>query len=146
MVQGEPGRRALGPSHNVARYCRPRDVRDDGAVSPAAFELRPGEAYLSTNWLEYFHDSDRPTQIAGVRQALTDKGFQVRRAARFAVLNVGVAVAACSDQLNLAIQFVVLGESHDPSHTGIYGYTASHALAAAALAESVSPNEIHPAA
>ena len=146
MVQRQPGRHELLPAHHVARHCRTRDIGATGLLLDSAFELRPGEAYLSTNWLEYFHDHDRRTQIAGVRQALTDKGFQVRRAARFAVLNVGAAVAACSDKLNLAIQFVALGESHDPSHTGIYGYTTSHDLAAATLAESVSPNEIYPAA
>ena len=48
-------------------------------------------------------------KLAGVRQALTDKGFRVSRSASFAVLNVGAAVAQCRNTLNLDIQFVRAG-------------------------------------
>ena len=147
MVQGQPGRHELGASHHVARYCRGRDIRNNGTVTPAAFEVRPGEEYLSTNWLEYFHDSDRPLQIVGVRQALADKGFRVSRNAAFAVLNVGTAAGQCRDELNAAIQFVALGESHDPSHTGIFGYTTQNNDAIAALlAQLLNLGEVYPAA
>ena len=144
MVQGRPGRRELASSHHVARYCRRRDIRNNGAVSPAAFELRPGEEYLSTNWLEYFRNLDRQSQIAGVRRALTDKGFRIMPSAAFAVLNVGDATDACQTELNRSIQFVALGEPHDPSHTGIFGYTIADTDTAAALAKTV--REVHPAA
>ena len=146
MVQGEPNHGALGPEQHVARYCRPRSIRADGTLAPAAFRLRPGEEYLSTNWLEYFHDSHRLLQIVGVRQALVDKGFRVRPNASFAVLNVGAAVARCRSTLKFDIQFIALGEPHDPSHTGIFGYTAQNAAVAALLAELVSPGEVYPAA
>ncbi len=145
MVQENSGRRELEPTHHVARHCRRRDIRGDGRVSPAAFALRAGEEYLSTNWLEHFHDTDRPSQIAGVQRALTDKGFRVRRSASFAVLNAGVSIAMCQDNLNLEIQFVALGEAHDPSHTGIYGYTAHNAAVATLLATLVNPDEVYPA-
>ena len=79
MVQGEPSRRELPPSHHIARHCRRRDVRSNGTASPAAFELRPGEP-------------------------------------------------------------------HDPSHAGIFGYTEYNTDVAALLAQSVGPDEIHPAA
>ena len=109
--------------------------------------LRPGEAYLSANWLEHFHDSDRAVQIAGVRRALTAKGFQLRRAARFAVLNVGDAIATCRagcPDANLRI--VALGETHDPSHTGIYGVAPPNNVAVAALlAAAVAPDDVYPA-
>ena len=144
MVQERPGRRELASSHHVARYCRRRDIRNNGAVSPAAFEFRPGEEYLSTNWLEYFRNLDRQSQIAGVRRALTDKGFRIRPSAAFAVLNVGDATDACQTELNRSIQFVALGEPHDPSHTGIFGYTVADTDTAAALAKTV--REVHPAA
>ena len=45
----------------------------------------------------------------------------------------------------MALRFVVLGESHDPSHTGIYGYTEHNAKTAAVLAKSVNPDEVYPA-
>lgn len=144
MVQGRSTGIELAYSHNVARYCRRRHLRSDGRPLRDAFLLRPGEEFLSTNWMEHFHDSDRQVQIAGVQQALTDKGFHVRRNAVFAVLNVGAAITACKNDSNLDIQIIALGESHDPSHTGIFGYTAEDTDTAAVLARQV--RELHPAA
>ena len=117
----------------------------NGIPRENAFRLRPGEEYLSTNWLEYFHESHRQTQIAGVRQALADKNFRVSGTASFAVLNVAAAVNSCKAGLNLDIEVIALGEPHDPSHTGIFGYTEYNTDVAALLAQSVSPNEIYPA-
>ena len=110
----------------------------------AAFLLREGEEYLSTNWLEHFHPADRDVQLAGVRQALRDKGRGVRRTAFFLVLNAGDAIDQCRQKLNLEIRFVPLGERRDPSHTGIYGLTGNKSQAADALAQAVSPAEVHP--
>ena len=132
------------PGHHVARYCRRRDISTDGIPEDGAFRIRPGEEYLSTNWLEHFHDSERSAQIAGVRQSLADKNFRVSRTALFAVLNAGHAVARCVDNLGITIRFIVLDQPHDPSHAGIYGYTDRNNIAVAAqLAASVNPNEIH---
>ena len=116
-----------------------------GELIDTAFRLRPGEAYLSTNWLEHFHATDRPAQLDGVRQALAGKGFRMSRAARFAVLNVGAAVDLSRDLLDAPLRFIALGEPHDPSHTGIYGYTAHHTAVAAALAGAVAPDGLYPA-
>ncbi len=143
MVQSTLGHRALEDSHHVARYCRPRDIGNDGRPVPAAFYLRSGEEYLSTNWLEVFHDSERSLQIAGVLQALSDKGFRVSRNSAFATLNVGTTIAQCRNDLNVDIQSVALGESHDPSHTGIYGYVAQNSEVAELLASLVSPQEVY---
>ena len=119
----------------------------DGQLIETAFTPRPGEAYLSANWLEHFHDSDRAAQIAGVRRALTAKGFQLRRAARFAVLNVGDAVATCRAGCPDAnIRIVLLGETRDPSHAGIYGVAPPNNVAVAALlAAAVAPDDVYPA-
>ncbi len=144
MVQGRSSGIELAYSHHVARYCRRRHLRSDGRPLRDAFLLRTGEKYLSTNWLEHFHDSHRQAQITGVQQALADKGFHVRRNAVFAVLNVGVSIAACKNDLNLDIQIVTLGESHDPSHTGIFGYVAGDTNTAATLARQV--REVYPSA
>ena len=144
MVQGRSTSIELAYSHHVARYCRRRRLRSDGRPLRDAFLLRPGEEFLSTNWLEHFHDSDRQAQIAGVQQALTDKGFRVRRNAAFAVLNVGAATAVCENDLNIDIQVVALGDAHDPSHAGIFGYVAGDTNTAATLARQV--REVYPAA
>lgn len=100
---------------------------------------------MSTNWLEHFHPADREVQLAGVRQTLRDKGFQLSRAGRFAALNVGDAVDQCRQRLNMEIRFINLGEGHDPSHTGIYGLAADPARAGQVLAQSVRPAEVYPA-
>ncbi|MCE2499286.1 MAG: hypothetical protein J4G13_00280 [Dehalococcoidia bacterium] len=118
----------------------------NGVPQENAFRLRPGEKYLSTNWLEHFHDADRQAQIAGVRQALTDKGFRVRGNTAFAVLNVGTAIAVCKSDLDMDIQIATLGESHDPSHTGIFGYTEDDTDVVAILARQVNHREVYPAA
>lgn len=146
MVQRQAGRHELPPEHHIACHCRPRDFGATGLLLDSAFELRPGEEYLSTNWLEFFHDSHRLLQILGVRQALVDKGFRVRPNASFAVLNVGAAVALCRNTLDLDIQFIALGEPHDPSHTGIFGYAEQNAVVAALLAGLVNPREVYAAA
>ncbi len=74
------------------------------------------------------------------------KGFRVRPTAWFAVLNVGAVVTACENVFTLDIQILTLGESHDPSHTGIFGYSAEDTDVAALLAASVTPDEVHSAA
>lgn len=143
MVQGRSTGVELAYTHHVARYCRRRHLRSDGRPLRDAFLLRFGEEYLSTNWMDYFHNTDRQFQIAGVRKALTDKGFQVSRGTAFAVLNVGAATAARKNELDLNIQIIALGEAHDPSHVGIFGYTEHNADAASTLARQV--REVYPA-
>ena len=142
MSLAAPQRHDLSAHHHVGRHCRRRDIAD-GIVARSAFLLRPREEYLSTNWLEHFHDSDRQVQIAGVRTALTGKGFRISPGAAFAILNVGAAIIACKADLNVDIQFTVLGEKHDPSHTGIFGYTAEDTNTAAVLAKLA--REVYPA-
>ena len=132
--------RNLSFEHNVARYCAPRNIVD-GRPIPEAFDLRAGETFLSTNWLEHFHPSDRQLQISGVRRALEGKGFRVNRNGGFAVLNVGVATQAVS---SAGLKFVPLGQTSDPSHVGVFGIPENRADIAVALAKSV--RELHPAA
>ena len=144
MVQGRSTGIELAYSHHVARYCRRRRLRSDGRPLRDAFLLRFGEEYLSTNWMEYFRDSERLAQIAGVLQSLVDKGFRASRTASFAVLNVGAAITTCKNDSDLDIQIIALGETHDPSHAGIFGYTEHNTDAAATLARQV--REVYPAA
>ena len=135
----------LPHSHNVAHFCRRRDIGSDGTPLETAFYLRSGEEYLSTNWLEYFHESERLSQIRGVRRALIHKGFRIQRSACFAVLNVGTAITACRRFLDIGVRFTTTGERLDPSHTGIYGYVTHSAATAAILAASVNPSEVYSA-
>ena len=99
-----------------------------------------GETFLSTNWLEYFHASDREIQMSGVRGALSRKGFRVSANGKFAIVNVGEANRHVS---GVQLSFIVLGQASDPSHAGIFGYQAGDADTAIALAKSV--REMYPA-
>ena len=129
----------LRSEHNLARYCRPRSLAG-GILSSDAFLLRTGEQFLSTNWLEYFHQSDRQIQLSGVRAVLAGKGFNVSVNGRFAVLNVGTVRRQVGRG---QLRFALLGQANDPSHAGIFGYTADDIDTAGELAESVE--ELYPA-
>ena len=102
--------------------------------------MRTGEAFLSTNWLEHFHPSDRQLQVSGVCRTLEGKGFRVNPNGGFAVLNVGVATQAVS---SARLNFVLLGQTSDLSHVGVFGIPGDHADIAVALAKSV--RELHSA-
>ena len=132
--------RDLGPEHHVARYCSPRYITE-GLPSYEAFLLRLNENFLSTNWLEYFHDSDRQIQVFRIRRALSDKGFRVSRNGMIAVLNVGYSIGRVQ---RVRLRFTLLGQAGDPSHVGVFGYFPIDADIALLLSESV--RELYPAA
>ena len=130
----------LQPAHNVARYCGPRRIAN-GIPLFDAFLLREGESFLSANWLEYFHPSDRQFQISEVQNTLENKGFRINSNGGFAVLNVGITM----QQIRGArLSFALLGQTSDPSHTGIFGYRYGDTDTAKALVKLVQ--EMHPAA
>lgn len=108
--------------------------------------MRPSESYLSTNWLEHFHPAERDSQIAGVIATLSRK-LDLARTGKIAVLNVGNATGLCRRRAGVSIQFVVLDDVGDPSHTGIFGYSeqTQNARVATLLANSVRPDEVYPA-
>ena len=125
MASQTLARESLRFQHHVARYCRPRWVVN-GIVSRDAFLLREGEPFLSTNWLEYFHHSDRGVQISGVRAALAGKNFNIHPNGGFTVLNVGVATYLVWHFQRIPLEFRTLGQPGDLSHTGIFGYGHSN--------------------
>ena len=132
----------LLPEHNVARYFGPRKIIN-GTVAYDVFLLRAGEDFLSTNWLEYFHPTNRQLQVAAVQDALESKGFRVGRNGRFAILNVDTVVQQVYRACNVLLNFRLLGQPNDPSHTGIFGYSTDDTDVAESLANLVQ--ESHPA-
>ena len=113
----------LLPEHSVARYCRPTyDVKAESSSSDA-FILRLDEQFLSTNWLEYFHDSDRQVQMFRCKtlplptRALTSISVN----GRFASSERRLLKSAAFNDVEL--RFVLLGQASDPSHVGIYSDT-----------------------
>lgn len=106
---------SLSNSDHVLRYCRPRRV-NRGIIHFSAFELRPGEEFLSVNWMEYFGKSvSVEEQTDGVRTALIKKGFHLSSNGRFARFHVGTV----KERIQNAEVKQVPGPK-DPSHAGIY--------------------------
>ena len=84
--------------------------------------MREDECYLSTAWMEYFHCTDKETQLREVAKAFGAKRT-LRASGRICVLNVREAIQACQQRSGVDIEVWLLGDDpDDPSHTGIYGY------------------------
>ena len=121
MASPAPTTRMLSPEHHVGRYCRPRTITN-GIISRDAFLLREREQFLSANWLEHFHESDRQIQVSGVRASLAGKNYDVNPNGKFAVLNAGFAGQRIRQVHGVRLLFQLLGQASDPSHAGIFGY------------------------
>ena len=119
--QAPPQPRELSASDNIARYYPKGKRRDDGRPSPAAFVIEDHHDFLSTAWLEYFHCTDGEIQMRGVAEAFDSK-LTLRASGRICVLNVGEAVQECLQKSDVDIEVWLLGQTNDPSHTGICGY------------------------
>jgi len=102
--------------------------------------MRTVDDSLSVNWLEVTGASSREDQLEAIRGHLLNKDMKLRATARLAVL-----------QIASAFQFVQMHAEgfelsayheqelpHDPSHAGIYGYTAQDQVVADLLAMSVN--------
>jgi hypothetical protein len=108
--------------------------------------LRGDESYLSVNWLESTGATSRAQQIVIVRQHLTAKGMKLPANGRFAVLHLQTAFDHVQSRTPDSRRLTAHHEPdlpHDPSHSGIYGFTYSDDLIADLLAEAV--HEIHKA-
>ena len=84
----------LPDDDHLWRHCKPSSIDAFGMPMASAFELQPGEQYLSAKWLEYFDTLDLTIAVNEVRKAFLDKGYRLRQNGRFAVLNVGAAKTA----------------------------------------------------
>jgi hypothetical protein len=124
-------------------------IRDDEKVIgcfPQAFELKPGEKYLSASWLEFFSGNDderRRAVVAGMAAART-----VKPSHGFAFGNVGEVKAACS---SFGIRIRVIHEPEEdnpnPAYTAIRNFKSDELellqlLAAEAWAEVVEAKEL----
>jgi hypothetical protein len=134
-----PGHEIPGTDH-VCRLYGPGRADDDGQPLGAAFMLRPTDLYLSTNWLEGSGAPSREAQLAMIRQHLTSKGMTLPANGRFAVLHLRTMIdhvrSGTPDARMLAAHHEPI-LPHDPSHSGIYGYTADDHLIADLIAQVV---------
>ncbi len=122
-------------------------MREDGTISGTAFRLRPGETYLSVNWLEHLGLQDRLAVVGEVWRVLSTKR-NIGATAKLAVLNVGIARASVvqysHDLRDLAFRHepeLEQGMPPDPSHSDIQGLLEDDNLIAELLAKAVA--EVH---
>ena len=127
--------------------CGGSHVREDGTIAATAFMPRPGEPYLSVNWLELLGLTTRADEAAEVLRVLSTKR-KIGTTARLAVLNVGVARdgvrGQSHDHRKLSFRHepeLDAGRPQDPSHSAIYGVPEDDNLIAELLAAAVA--EIH---
>lgn len=120
----------LPDGDHVSRYCKPSSVGSDGLPLTSAFRLKPGEDYLSVNWLEYFGSSGLAAAVERVRDVFRHKGYGLRPNGRFAVLRIGSAKNAVAAAVGRSGRVEHLPLDNDASHAGLFG-DPSHDLAVA---------------
>lgn len=130
---------------HVARYCKPKSVSRYGLPTALAFRLRPGETYLSLNWLEYFTEPSHESAIERVQESFHRKKYRLKRNGRFAVLNVGAAKEAVKRVVGRRGEVEQTGSDHDPSHVGLFGYTEDNISVALHLSKLVRRDQVYPA-
>ena len=135
----------LPDDHHCSRYCKPTAVGRDGLPTTAAFEIKPDEEYLSVNWLEFFGTQDLAAAVELVREAFHCKRYRVRRNGRFAVVNVGAALAAIAEADGRRGRVEHIPLENDESHAGLYGYAAGDLAVAVELRALIQTQHVHPA-
>ena len=135
----------IDENHHVARYCKPPCVGADGLPLACAFQLRLklNEKYLSVNWLEYYNELNLAKAVDCVRQAFLNKGYKPARSGRFAVLQVNQMKSVISGLSSKPFRVKYLPKAKDPSHTGVFGYTASDKLIALKISELACTEDMH---
>ena len=132
------------PDHDhVGRYCRPGTVVD-GSPSPASFMPRPGEEYLSVNWIEFFGARNIEAAVDLMRDVVR-VNLRLRENGRLAVVNVGAADLRVRAATGGALRVEHLPLPADASHAAIYVSDANQLAISIALSESVSPANVHAA-
>lgn len=134
-----------GPSipdtDHVSRLCGATKCDEEGRPLGAAFMLRPNETFLSVNWLEHTGPSSRAKQLDIVRKHLTNKGMNLTKKGRLAVVHLGTTFDLVEKGTPDGRRLTAYHEPelpHDPSHSGIFGYREDDDLIADLIAEAVS--------
>jgi hypothetical protein len=101
------------------------DVDENGAVIvfPHAFELKPGEKYLSASWLEFYADPFADAVAAIVGAMSTTRTVKASHA--FALGVVGEVKDACSE-FDLKIRVIHEPAPSNPAYTAIRSYKSEN--------------------
>jgi hypothetical protein len=128
---------------HVTRLCGGSHVREDGTVAATAYKPRPGETYLSVNWLEFLAMPDRETALAEVRRTLAAKR-SIGGTSRLAISHVGSMRAHVRQEDATHAELSVRHEPEhtpggptDASHSGIYGVPGDDMIVPELIAANV---------
>ena len=138
-MTGDP----LPDQDHISRYCRPSTI-DQGLPQPGAFMPRPGEDYLSVNWLEHFGAPTLPAAVDRMRTAVA-QSLDLRPNGRFVVLNVGEGKRAAFRDAGVSLRIEHTPTESDASHTAIFGIDAHPVQIATELIALTSAGDIYPA-
>jgi hypothetical protein len=139
----------LPDEHHVMRrvsWSKLRKDEDENVIGflPQAFELRPDEAYLSVNWLEYF-DGDHEQRIKQTVNAFRKK-FAVGKKTVFGIAKVGKVKGICRAN-GTTVRIVYSPTTDHPSHAAVNNFPRDdlallEAMAADAFVESVRSADV----
>ncbi|MBI4776684.1 MAG: hypothetical protein HY788_21315 [Deltaproteobacteria bacterium] len=85
-----------------------------------AFVPRPGEEFLSVDWVEYFEGTPREQLNQICKVLLEIRKYDVKRDSAFAVVNC-LKIRNVGNSNGHDLSVMTLGEQEDPSHSGVYG-------------------------
>lgn len=132
-------KRMILDEHHIARHCKGSQLTEYDRPMPTAFHLKENEENLSVNWIEFY---GKVTFSDGIDRIRRDVQLELRRKARFAVLNVGDAKKEVKtkspDKYDIAVKHAP--EISNPSHSEIRGMNSERAkneMIAVILAECV---------
>ncbi|QTA85238.1 hypothetical protein [Desulfonema magnum] len=102
---------------NVARYCKPSSLDEDGYPASSAFQRRPNrnERYLSAYLLEFFKNDSEKENVAEVRKEIK-KHFNLKKNGLYAILNIEQSKADIMKEIKKRISYK---ETNLP-HCGIF--------------------------
>jgi hypothetical protein len=113
----------LKPNHRVVRYVPWAKLRKDEdenvvGVLGVAFKLRPGEAYLSTTWAEYFPTAE---PIADAIRAIRGSDIDVRPKSGYAIGIVERIDIECQAR-SRKIRYCHESSADNPAHAALRGW------------------------
>lgn len=127
---------------HITRFCRPKQVDENGQIQGSAFILREVDEGLSVNWLEKLNCSNRGDEIVEIRNVYYSTFNSIGARARLAVLNVGgvrnKVRSGTMDNRNLEVVHTPIVDTDETdTHSEIHNMRPDHELIAELILEAV---------
>jgi len=129
----------IPPTDHISRLCYGKSI-DDGNILGAAFLPRPGDDYLSVNWLEYLRCPDQLSQVAEVRRRYANKFRSIKKKDRIAILNVEATCLKVQNETddNRCLRATHEPEPEDDSHSGLWEFSYDDIIIGELILQSVT--------